>query len=68
MVASDESEIVIKLLEEVDLQNLQTTESNNPWENLTIIASAQNFIGSLSQLFTSGVILCSLNCGRVFLP
>ena len=68
MVVSDEPEIVIKLLEEVNLQNLQTTESNNPWENLATIASAQNFIGSLSQFFTSGVILCSLNCGRVFLP
>ena len=67
-VVSDEPEIAIKLLEEVGLQNLQATESNNPWENLKTIASARNFIGSLSQFSTFGAILCSLNCGRVFLP
>lgn len=67
-VVSDEPKIAIKLLEEVGLQNLQATESNNPWENLKTIASARNFIGSLSQFSTFGAILCFLNGGRVFLP
>ena len=68
IVVSDETELAIKLLGGVGLENLQATESNNPWENLTTIASARNFIGSLSQFSTFGAILCSLNFGRVFLP
>lgn len=67
-VVSDEPSLAIKLLEEVGLENLQATESNNPWEHLTTIASAQNFIGSLSQFSVFGAILCFLNGGRVFLP
>ena len=67
-VISDEPELAIKLLEEVGLENLQVADSNNPWENLSTIASAQNFIGSLSQFSTFGAILCHINGGRVFFP
>jgi hypothetical protein len=67
-VISDEPEIAIKLLEGVGLDNLQATESNDPWENLSSIAAAQNFIGSLSQFSTFGAILCHINGGRIFLP
>ena len=67
-IISDEPELAIKLLEEVGLDDLQATDSNNPWENLSTIASAQNFIGSLSQFSTFGAILCHINGGRAFLP
>ncbi len=67
-VISDEPELAIRLLEGVGLDNLQATESNDPWENLLSIAAAQNFIGSLSQFSTFGAILCHINGGRIFLP
>lgn len=67
-VISDEPELAIKLLKEVGLENLQVTDSDNPWENLSTIASAKNFIGSLSQFSTFGATLCHINGGRVFFP
>lgn len=67
-IVSDEPELAIKLLEEVGLDNLRATDSSNPWENLSTIAAAQNFIGSLSQFSTFGASLCHINGGRVFFP
>lgn len=67
-LVSDEPDIGTQLLRDVGIK--ATTHSSTPsiWQDLESIASANIFIGSMSQFSFFGAMLCSYQGGKPYLP